>query len=356
MRSAKIRILVICILFLFAGALPVHADESGFELHLLDVGQGLSVLVKADGHYLLYDGGGPRASSYVVSYLKQQGVTDLDYIIISHYDDDHLNGVVGALHVFGCGEVLAPDYVPDTDIYTSYLSAVQEKGVAVTHPKQGDIYTLGDASIEIIGPSSYDNASENNNCISVRIDYCGFRFLICGDLEAEGEEDLVNTNTDLSCDLYVVNHHGSASSSSFYFLDHILPSYVLLSCGQENSYGHPAGEVMERLQSMDCELYRTDRQGTIIACSDGGSIWFNTEPCTDWSSRDSSPENSSESENAGASVSGDITYVCNINTHKFHYPYCDSVDKMKEKNKRVTSESRDALIAQGFEPCKNCCP
>lgn len=352
MRPARFRILVICILLFFGSAVRGHADEPGFELHLLDVGQGLSVLIRADGHSLLYDGGGARTSSFVVSYLKEQGITDLDYIVVSHYDDDHLNGIVGALHVFGCGAVLAPDYTADTDIYASYLSAVQENGTAVIHPEKGEVYTLGGASIEIAGPSSCSSASENNRCISVLIDYCGFRSLICGDLEAEGEEDLVDSNADLTCDLYVVNHHGSASSSTYYFLNHVLPSCALLSCGQKNPYGHPAAEVMERLQSMNCELYRTDRQGTIVACSDGSSVWFNTEPCTDWSSGDSS----SESEGAEAGAPGGITYVCNINTYKFHYAYCDSVDKMKEKNKRITSESRDVLIAQGFEPCKNCCP
>lgn len=352
MKSAKTGFLILFILLLLGFGVPGCAAGSGFKLHLLDVGQGLSVLIEADGHYLLYDGGGAEASSYVVSYLKRQGVTDLDYIVVSHYDEDHLSGIVGALHVFGCGAVLSPDYVPDTDIYRSYLSAVQENGAPVTHPLPGDLYALGGASVEILGPSSYDNAVENNNCISVCIDYEGFRFLICGDLEAEGEEDLVNLHADLSCDLYVVNHHGSASSSTFYFLEHVLPNYVFLSCGQDNPYGHPAPETMERLQSMGCELYRTDRQGTVTASSDGTSLWISADPCADWGSQDS--DSSYESEAADAA--GDITYVCNTNTKKFHYTYCDSVDKMKEKNKKLTSENRESLIAQGFVPCKNCCP
>ena len=351
MKFARTRFLIIFILLVFFQANNGKAEQSSFELHLLDVGQGLSILVKADGHYLLYDGGGARTSSYVVSYLKEQGITELDYVVVSHYDDDHLNGIVGALHVFSCGTVLAPDYIADTDIYASYISAVWEKGIAVVHPSKGDIYYLGNATIKVIGPSSYNNTSENNNCISLCINYSDRHFLICGDLEAEGEEELVNSNFDLSCDLYVVNHHGSASSSTFYFLNHVLPSYALLSCGQDNSYGHPSIEVMERLQAMNCELYRTDKQGTIIAYSDGNAIWFNTEPCTDWSSNISS-----ESESTAINTSGEVTYVCNTNTYKFHYEYCDSVEKMKEENKRITSESRDSLIAQGYEPCKNCCP
>lgn len=350
MRSLKLKLLFFYSVLLLCCGICGSAAASDFELHMLDVGQGLSVLVKADGHYLLYDGGGAGASSFVVSYLKQQGIEYLDYIVASHYDDDHLNGIVGALHVFSCGTVLSPDYAPDTDIYRSYVLAVQENGAAVTHPLPGDLYSLGGASVQILGPSSYDNAVENNNCISICIDYEGFRFLLCGDLEAEGEEELVGSGADLSCDLYVVNHHGSASSSTFYFLDQVLPNYVFLSCGKDNPYGHPAKETLERLSSIGCELYCTDRQGTIVAHSDGGSLWFDTDPCTDWSSGDSSAEA------ADTESSGSITYVCNINTYKFHYEYCDSVDQMKEKNKRITTESRDSLIAQGFVPCKNCNP
>lgn len=362
MRFLKTILFTICSLLLLAGGAPVCAEEasgapdssgeSGFALHMLDVGQGLSVLVESDGRYLLYDGGGAEASSFVVSYLKQQGISDLDYIVVSHYDDDHLNGIVGALHVFNCGTVLSPDYTADTDIYHSYVSAVQENGAPVLHPFPGDTCSLGSASIEILGPSSYDNASENNNCISLRIDYAGFRFLLCGDLEAEGEENLVNSNADLSCDLYVVNHHGSSSSSTFRFLNEVLPNYAFLSCGEDNPYGHPSAETIERLQSMGCELYRTDKQGTVAAYSDGSSLWFSTDPCTDFGSGDSL----SASEHTGAGSAENITYVCNTNTYKFHYEYCSSVNQMKEKNKKVTTESRDNLTAQGYVPCKNCCP
>lgn len=352
MNRIKTMFLTACMLLLLSFCAPCSAAGQGFALHLLDVGQGLSVLVEADGHCLLYDGGGANASSFVVGYLKQQGISYLDYIVASHYDDDHINGIVGALHAFGCGTVLNPDYTPDTGIYRSYRSALQENGADIVFPAPGDAYALGDASIDVIGPSSYGHPVENNNCISLSIEYGNFRFLICGDLEAEGEEELANSIADLSCDLYVVDHHGSSSSSTFYFLDHVLPNYALLSCGAGNPYGHPGAETMGRLQSLGCELYRTDKQGTIIAYSDGGSLWFNVDPCTDWGSG-SLPE---ESENPAAGGSGTVTYVCNTNTYKFHYDYCDSVNKMAEKNKRVTTESRESLIAQGFVPCKNCCP
>lgn len=368
LKSAVLSLLFTVFLF----SVPFQAKADGFSLHLLDVGQGLSVLVEADSHYLLYDGGGSAASSFVVSYLGRQGVQELDYITVSHYDEDHLSGIVGALHVYACDTILEPDYTAETDIYHSYLSAAQQNGADIVTPSCGDVYMLGNAEVQVVGPSGYDSPSENNRCISLRIVYGDISCLLCGDMESDGEEDLVASGLELSSNLYVVNHHGSASSSGFYFLNQVLPEYALISCGQGNSYGHPAAETLERLQAMGCSLYRTDRQGTIVAHSDGSSLWFDTEPCTDWSSGDSvSDRNSGDfgtdwssgdsgGENAAAqgaeNAASGITYVCNMNTRKFHYEYCDSVNRMKESNKKYTNESREALIAQGFDPCQNCNP
>lgn len=96
------------------------------EFHLLDVEQGTSVLVNCDGHWLLYDGGNSGTSSYVVAYLKKQGVKKLDYIIASHFDADHISGLIGALNVFECETVLSPDYEADTKIYNSFDNMVKK--------------------------------------------------------------------------------------------------------------------------------------------------------------------------------------------------------------------------------------
>ena len=108
---------LISLLFVFTGWLvlvPVSARaEQPFELHLLDVGQGQSVLIEADEQYMLIDGGGRKTSSFVVSYLKQQGIDHFDLIALSHYDEDHMSGEIGALSVFSVGTVLLPSYEGD---------------------------------------------------------------------------------------------------------------------------------------------------------------------------------------------------------------------------------------------------
>lgn len=348
-------VLAIMLLVLLT-TVSVKAAGAPFELHLLDVGQGMSALVEADGHYMLIDGGGRSASSFVVSYLQQQGMEKLDYIVVSHYDEDHISGIIGALHVFGCDRILAPDYQADTEIYESYLSAAEASGAEIIYPQQGEKYALGDAVITVTGPASYSSDLENDRSVAVRICYGNTSYLICGDAQEQEEEDMANSGLELASDVYVVNHHGSADSSSFYFLNQVRPAYALLSCSADNSYGHPAPETMERLNAEGVSLYRTDKQGTIKAYSDGTSLWFDQEPCNDFSAGGQAETDISAAGGTGDAGAGGITYVCNLNTKKFHYEYCDSVNKMKESNKKITNESRDSLIAQGYVPCKNCNP
>lgn len=164
-------------------------SEADFSLTMLDVGQGLSILVQADGEYLLYDGGARGASSYVVAYLQQHDVTELAWLVASHYDEDHISGLVGVLHTTPVEQALMPDYTTDTQIYQSLQNVLGEKSVPVFYPEQGDVFSLGNAEIQIVGPKNYDYASDNNNSICLRIEYGDFRCLLTGDAEQEAEQD-----------------------------------------------------------------------------------------------------------------------------------------------------------------------
>ncbi len=355
-NSLRKNIFFIFLFLLLMVPVPVSAQEAGFRLHMLDVGQGLSILAEADGHYLLYDGGGRGSSSFVVSYLQKQGIEQIDCLIASHYDEDHISGLIGALHVFDCSRILCPDYEADTEIYQSFVSAAEDNGGEIIHPEAGESYALGDVAVDIVGPESYDCAVENDRSIAVKITYGDAGFLICGDTEEQGEEYMMDSGYDIRADVFVASHHGSNSSNSASFLHEVSPDCVLISCGKDNSYGHPGREALDRFRDAGCELYRTDRQGTVICSSDGESIWFDQEPCQDWSTNDDTESAEIQSEAAGEDHTGGITYVCNENSKKFHYESCGSVSRMKEENKRYTGESRDTLIARGYSPCQNCNP
>lgn len=329
-------------------------------VQILDVGQGSAALIRQGDSFLLVDGGDKDYSSYVVSYLKKEGVERLDYVIVSHYDADHLNGVVGVLNAFECKQVLSPDYKADTKVYQSYLRVIEEKNIPVEHPRLGDSYTFADSSFRVVCPASYSYQDANSNSLGIRLSYGDSSFLICGDCTEESEQDVLYKGTDVHSDVYVANHHGSKYSNSEEFLQAVSPSYVIISCGRDNSYGHPGASVMLSIQKLGASLFRTDLQGVITAVSDGSNIRFANEVCMDYRSGEEIAEaDSAGNGNVGDGNSGQdttTTYILNTSTKKFHRPDCGSVKKRKEESRATSSESRESLISQGYEPCKNCRP
>lgn len=317
---------------------------------LLDVGQGLSVLVQADGAYLLYDGGGRSASSYVVSYLQQHEINQLQWMVASHYDEDHISGLVGVLNTAEVERAMLPDYTTDTRIFQSLQDAIAEQKVPVVYPSQGNIYTLGHAEIEVVGPGRNSYEKENNKSLCLRISYGNFRCLLTGDAEQEAEQDMVQAGQDLSCNLYVVGHHGSASSSGKALLDAADPQHAFLSVGEENPYGHPSDQTLNALRQRGIALFRTDKQGEITVYSDGKHCWFNTEPCDDWSSG----TQTIEEEVIATTSPQEALFVLNTHTKKFHLPDCPSAAQIEERNKAFTAVSREELLAHGYTACKRC--
>ena len=347
------------ILLVWSGVFSVAAAEP-FEIHMLDVGEGQCVLIEAEGRYMLVDGGGRGTSSFVVSYLKQQGVSSIDYIVQSHYDDDHMGGVIGALSVFPCQALFVPPYASDTELYGSFAKSALSNGCLIVHPEPGTVFELGSAWIEIVGPLHTNYSIENDKSLAIRVVYGNIACLICGDAEKQSELDMVENGENLSAQIYVVDHHGGSTSSMDAFLDAISPQYALISCGSGNGYGHPSMEALQRLQNHDISMYRTDLQGTIIGYSDGDKIWFNQDPSLDWTSGNITETRSTPelTDNIDSEVQEgeDYTYVCNTNTKKFHYPNCNSVPKIKNENRLNTDKTREELIAEGYDPCGNCKP
>lgn len=335
--------------------------DGSLTVQFLDVGQGNAVLAECDGHYMLIDGGAGSASSYVVSFLKNQGVETLDYVVVSHYDDDHLNGVVGALHAFDCETVIAPDYETDTKIYDSFLSVLAEDDLTPIYPEVGSTYELGDAMFTVVCPDHYDHSDENDNSVGIKLSYGQTDFLVCGDASEESEENMVESGINLQSDVYLASHHGSSGASTTEFLQQVQPKAVVISAGYDNSYGHPSKAALERIAQTGADLYRTDLQGELKAISDGENITWNVEPSNDFRSGDEVAADSGsvqttqkqESQNS-LETSDEVTYIINTNTGKFHQPDCSSVEDMSEKNKKETTESRAELEAQGYSPCKKC--
>lgn len=355
-------------LFSPAAAFPAYGQT---DVHILDVGQGLSVLVTSQENALLYDGGDAGHSSYVVSYLKQQDISSLDCVIASHYDGDHLNGVVGALNVFPTETLLGPDYTADSRVFRSFQEISAAKGLTPLQPVPGTEYSLGDATIQVLAPSSSDYSDVNNYSIAIRIQDGDTSFLITGDAENQSEQEMLSSGLTLDSDVYIMAHHGSGTSNSLEFLQAVSPEYAVVSCGLGNAHGHPHADALEAVNASGSSLLRTDLQGNLIASTDGHKITWNTEPCDDFTPGNalSAPlpktepktESSQETKGSVRPASSGIsrtpydgyTILVNMKTQKYHVPGCRSVQAMKDANKGYCSDS-SYLDANGYEPCKNC--
>ena len=251
--------------------------DTTMAVHFLDVGQGLSILVQSRGENLLYDGGDRGHSSFVVSYLQKQNISTIDYMISSHYDEDHVAGLVGCLDSFSVKNVIGADYVQDTKIYQSFENSVASQGLTVQHPEPGTDFAFGSGKFTVLSPQSI-SSNDNDNSVAIRLENGSNHFLFTGDAESAGEEAICNLGLDLSCDVIVPGHHGSATATTWDLLQETVPEYAVISCGAGNSYGHPHKDTMDKLSDMGIQVFRTDEQGTIIAVSDGNSIEWNQNP------------------------------------------------------------------------------
>ena len=322
----------------------------------LDVGQGNAMVVQSEGQTMFIDGGPRESSSFVVSYLKQQGIQKLDYVLISHFDEDHLAGAIGALYNFPVGTLITADYETDSSIYDSYKEAVEEKGYEPVHPSLGDTFSLGDGSFRIISPVSYGHEDENQDSVGIILEMGSDRFFIGGDIGLEGEKEILEAGVDIQADVMLMNHHGSHVSREFF--QAVNPSWAVISCGEGNSYGHPRQDTVELIQESQVPLFRTDRQGTITAVSQGQGITFDQDPCNDYTPGDRTEEKEDTLEETRTALSNstreDCDYILNIHTKKIHLPDCSSVKSMDEDNMAFYKGDEDSLLSQGYTPCGNC--
>lgn len=358
-------------------AAPTKADE--MKVHFIDVGQGDSTLITCGDHSMLIDTGDDSKGTTIQNYLKKQKVETLDYLILTHPDADHIGGAPVIITKFYINKVFMSNYEKDNKTYQKLIQALDNKQLKYSTPKVGSQYFLGTAKITILAPNAeYDNP--NDSSIALSIQNGNNKFLFTGDASESAEEDIVKNNDDISADVYKAGHHGSKYSTSKDFFKAVNPKYAVISCGENNSYGHPHAETLNTFRTNGVSVYRTDEDGTIIATSDGNKITFNVPASETWKAGEAteselnsnetaytSPQSQSQNEkstnvteepsiDADSKVTTENTYILNTNTKKFHYPACSSVDQMAEKNKQVYSGSRDEIIAMGYEPCKRCNP
>lgn len=318
------------------------AALSPLELHFIDVGQADSILVRCGSHAMLVDGGNVADSSLLYSYLKDLDVTALDCVVGTHAHEDHIGGLAGALNFATTKKALCPVTSYDSEAFKNFKAALAKQGVAITVPEAGDSFSLGDAAVTVLAAGG-DGGEVNNTSIVLRIDHGERSFLLMGDAELESETKILDSGKNVDVDLIKIGHHGSESSTGYRLLYEASPQYAVISCGQNNSYGHPDEAVMSRLRDAGVKVCRTDMQGHIVCRSDGHTLTVSTERNAQ---ADTNPKPSG-GETAASS------YIGNINSKIFHLSTCASLPL--EKN-RFYFGTRQEAVSAGYTPCSKCKP
>ncbi len=249
--------------------------DGQFEIHAIDVGQGDSTLIRQGDSCILIDAGTNSSEAALEAYLDYLHVDTIDCFIATHPHEDHIGGADMILEKYQVNKLLLTDLESTSYTFEALLDGIESSGVDAEIPAVGDEYTVGDMKFTVLAPlTATDDA--NNMSIVIKLTYGNLSFMFMGDAEMDSEFEILSTYSSdmLDCDFLKVGHHGSKTSSSSEFLNAVSPEIALISCGRENSYGHPHGVVLDRLKSAGVDtILRTDRLGTLVITSDGKEIF-----------------------------------------------------------------------------------
>lgn len=275
--SKKILIIVILLVIIFNFIFPIFTSKrSNLEINFIDVGQGDSTLIRVNNRTILVDGGGSAyGDNYDVGemtlfpYLLDRGINKLDYVIISHFDSDHCQGLNFIMENMKVENAIISNLGQESDEYDTFINLAKKQRTNLIFVKMGDVIKIGNATINILFPENNlitDN-EKNNNAIVFKFIWKDFSMLFTGDIEEKAESRILsiysNNLSILQATILKVAHHGSKTSSTKGLLEVVKPKISLIGVGEDNNFGHPNIGVIERLESIGCRIYRTDIGGEI---------------------------------------------------------------------------------------------
>ena len=241
-----------------------HYTRSGLDAYVLDVGQGESVLLSSGGQFALVDCGSRNswydAGGIAADHLATMGCGTLDYLILTHYDYDHVSGVTELLARTRVDTLLLPDVADDAGMRLQVELAARDHGADIRYVRTETALPLGRSSLTIYPPG--DVKGDNEQCLAILCTYGDYDLLITGDMNMAAERQLIAEYDLPDIEALVVGHHGSKSSTSEELLEAVTPEVGIISVG-DNSYGHPTEDALRRLVLADVDICRTDKQGTV---------------------------------------------------------------------------------------------
>ena len=254
---------------------PEAAEEGTLAVHFLDIGQGDSIYLELpNAETMLIDAGENYYGEGIIDYIEHTGHDEIDYLVATHPHSDHIGSMSYIVRNFTVNAVYMPKAVTTTKTYQNLLESIQKKGLKITNAKAGmTILSEDGLTVDVIAPVTIDD--DLNNCsIVLKITYGDTSFLFTGDAETK---EFGAITADMSADVLKVGHHGSRTSTTKEILERIHPDIAVISCGEDNEYGHPHQSTMDLLEQFGCEVYRTDTDGTVTVVSDGETISVETD-------------------------------------------------------------------------------
>lgn len=306
-------------------------------VHFFDVGQGDSIFIQfPNGETSLIDGGTRNSSAKLIGYLQDLNVDKIDYLIATHPHEDHIGGLPDVINNFEVGNIYMPGITANTVIFEDLLKAIKSKDLKITIGKGGDeILNIEELKYEILAPNDNEYSETNNFSIVTKLTFKENSFIFTGDAELESERDILKHGYNISSDVIKIGHHGGSTSTTEEFLDKVNPEYAIISCGANNTYGHPHRETIDKLKKHNINILRTDELGSITVSSDGESIQVISNNDLD----------------DGSVNSNSDYYIGNKNTKVYHSSNCSQLPK--EEN-RIIFNNKEEAEKNGFTPHDKC--
>ncbi|MGN2369501.1 ComEC/Rec2 family competence protein [Clostridium cagae] len=249
------------------------------EVSYLDVGQGDAVYIRVNDFDILIDAGPRSEADHLLKQLEQKNIDDFEMVIATHPHEDHIGGMSKVFENYKVENFYMPKVTHTTKTFENMLTSVSKQGLKVQQIKEGMKFDLGsDAKIDVYSPMKESYEEFNDYSPIMKLTFGDKKLMFTGDAETLAEKEVLSKySKDLKADVLKFGHHGSSTSSSNEFIQAVSPQYGIISCGTDNSYGHPHKETMNKISKNKIETYRTDLQGEITLSSDGRTISIKTK-------------------------------------------------------------------------------
>lgn len=244
--------------------------DSDFKIYFFNVGKADSILISNNGKYIMIDTGEERLSSEILSYFKNNNITKLDYLIISHFDKDHVGSAAAIIDNIEVENVLQSNCPKESEYYTNYINSLANKGITAKTISGDFAFTLGELNIVVNGPTEiYESNESNNSSLIVSMTYKDTSYLFMGDSQNDRIKDYLKENDVQTYDFIKIPYHGNYQKKLDDLLEAVTPKYAVITCS--NVEPEDITETEELLNQLGIKYYET-KNGSITVTSDGENV------------------------------------------------------------------------------------